>query len=237
MTYRERREAKAERLRGWAAKREATSAATLAAIDARPEAHDIAFNTQPGHIPARARMNRQQEGAWASAAKARDMNSRAAGIEAAAEQAIYSDDHDAVDRLKERIAALEAQRERVKAINAAGRKGKTDSIQPPLTDDERDELARGARFSDGTAGTYPAYVIRNLGGNITRQRERLKSLEHQAIHGKPWKYLYAVKYGGKCCQCGKVIEQGATALYREGELKCFPGYGQPECSAPQTVAS
>lgn len=57
MTYRERREARAERLRGWAEKREKAAEATF-------KSHEIfrgdhAFNTQPGHIPERARVNRE----------------------------------------------------------------------------------------------------------------------------------------------------------------------------------
>ena len=243
MTYRERREAKAERLRTWAAKRVATSSATLAAIHANPVSHDIAFNTQPGHIPARAQMIRQQEGAWASAAKARDMSARADGIEAAADLAIYSDDHDAVDRLTERRAGLEAKRERIKAINTAGRKGKLDALAPPLSDDERKELTIGQRFSTGDGKTYPGYVLRNLAGNITRQRDRIKQLEYDAVHGKPWRFLYSTKYAGTCCQCGKALHAGSKAAYRDGELKCWAEYNYEtmtpgiECSAPETVAS
>ena len=54
MTYRERRERRAERLRGWAEARQARAAATFAAHEVYRS--DYAFNTQPGHIPERARV-------------------------------------------------------------------------------------------------------------------------------------------------------------------------------------
>jgi|SRR3990167_657848 len=113
MTYRERRAAKAERLRGWAEKRAVRAEADL---NSHPEMrHDWAFITQPGHIPERARMNARDDRALASLTKARSMASRASGIEAQLDRAIYDDDPDAIEQLRERIAALEAKREAIKA--------------------------------------------------------------------------------------------------------------------------
>ena len=68
MTYRERRLAKAERLREWAEKRNTKATATL---NSKPGLrHDWAFITQPGHIPERARMNAADDRAHASLKKA-----------------------------------------------------------------------------------------------------------------------------------------------------------------------
>ena len=50
------------------------------------------------------------------------MNSRADELERQADRAIYSDDHDAIEKLTARIAALEAERERIKAVNKAVRR-------------------------------------------------------------------------------------------------------------------
>ena len=112
-TYRERREAKAERLRGWAEKRIERA---NAALNSQPElGHDWAFITQPGHIPERARMNARDDRAMASLSKAASMNGRAAGIEDQLDHAIYDDDPDAIERLRERIAQLEARHEATKA--------------------------------------------------------------------------------------------------------------------------
>lgn len=113
MTYRERREARAERLRGWAATRQQRAAAVFKAGE--PFTSDIAFNTQPGHIPFRARLIAREERAYESTRKAASMESRADGIEAQLDHAIYSDDPDAIERLRERIAELEGERERIKA--------------------------------------------------------------------------------------------------------------------------
>ncbi len=183
MTYRERREAKADRLREWADKRE-HKAGELEARNA-PYRGDIAFNTQPGHIPERARVIRRSEKAYEHANKAREMRRRADGIEAAADRAIYSDDPDAIDALRARIGELEAERDRWKAYNAACRKAGrcTADALACLDDKQRAEmvsLARVAAFQIRANGAAPAYLSSNLSGNINRNRKRLEMLEREA---------------------------------------------------------
>lgn len=178
MTYRERRLAKAERLRGWADKRQVAAEADL---ESQPELrHDWAFITQPGHIPARARMNARDDRAYASLQKAGEMSSRADSIEAAADGAIYSDDEDAIERLEERIAGLEAERDRIKAYNASARKAKANhgdlSI---LTEREQKTLLRAiGTWGDVQCkhGVFPSYHLTNLSGNLNRQKKRLEAL-------------------------------------------------------------
>ena len=122
MTYRERRERKAERLRGWAEKRDAKATALI-----ERDAHyrgDHAFNTQPGHIPERARVIRRTEQAFEHSSKAHEMAGKAAEIERQTDNAIYSDDPDAIEALEAKLAKLEAQREEFKARNATYRKAK-----------------------------------------------------------------------------------------------------------------
>jgi hypothetical protein len=66
---------KADKYEGWAAKRTATATATF-----NHNAHytdDNAFNTQPGHIPERARVNRQNDAAYESLVVARRMEGKA----------------------------------------------------------------------------------------------------------------------------------------------------------------
>lgn len=175
MTTRERKLAKADRLRDWADKRDARAAPVY-----ERAAHyrgDHAFNTQPGHIPERARLIRAEDRAHADSAKARDMRGRAAGIEAQADNAIYSDDPDAIECLEERITDLEAQRERIKTYNASCRKGARDVS---LLDDKQQatlkSIAQVASYQLGKNGSYPAYALSNLGGNITQQKTRLAKL-------------------------------------------------------------
>jgi|TARA_Y100000310_G_scaffold270935_1_gene285012 hypothetical protein len=179
MTYRERREARADRLRGWAGKREAKADGLHAQNE--PYRGDFAFNTQPGHIPERARANRRSEQAHKHTVKAAEMSARADSIDRAADHAIYSDDPDAIDALKTRIAGLEAQRERIKYINATIRKGPgwETRIDPPLSDREKSDLELAPRYilNPGPFKGYPGYHLTNLSGNIGRQRKRLAQLE------------------------------------------------------------
>lgn len=181
MTCRERREARAERLRGWAEKREREANATLNADNARYRG-DHAFNSQPGHIPERARVIARTGRALASLGKAAGMSARADNIERAAEQAIYSDDHDAIERLRERIAGLEAERERIVAYNAACRAaGKCSTEARALLDDAQrrdlDSVVRYAPYQLRKAGQFPAYATSNLTGNIARLNKRLLGME------------------------------------------------------------
>jgi phage shock protein A len=169
MTYRERRLRKAERLNEWADKREDKAEATLKADEVYRQDH--AFNTQPGHIPIRAKVIAREDRAYESLTKASSMRSRAASIEAQAEGAIYSDDPDAIERLEQRIAELEAQRVEIKAKNAAYKK------------EHKDELKALTAFGRDRAMPFPGYVLTNLSGNINRQKKRLAEL--QAKGGRP----------------------------------------------------
>jgi len=167
MTYRDRREAKADRLREWAGKREVSASAVLAAHEIYRG--DTAFNTQPGHIPLRARVIAQDDRAFESLAKAREMSDRADSIEAAAARSIYSDDPDAIERLTEKLARLEAEREQVKFENAAFRKT------------HRAELKLLTPYQRDQAMPHRAYVGTNLSGVISNTRKRLEGLQRQAV--------------------------------------------------------
>ena len=180
MTRRERLERKAERLHGWAAKRETAAAAVFKAGEVYHG--DTAFNTQPGHIPERARLIAREDRAYASHKKAQGMESRAAGIEHALDRSIYSDDPDALESLAARIAELEASRDRMKRINAEIRKGdgwldRLAASGCPITDHEGKHLVDAARFS-GSKG-YPAYALTNIGGNIRRLKERAEEIKRR----------------------------------------------------------
>lgn len=176
MTYRERRERKADRLRGWADKRKVDAAQVFKA--GAPFTGDIAFNTQPGHIPFRAKLIAREDRAFESVRKADSMEARASGIERQLDASIYSDDADAIERLKERLAEYEAKRERIKAYNASCRRGARDFAL--LNEEEKKDIATVARvaaYSLGKKGEMPGYVLTNLGGNITRTRQRIAQLE------------------------------------------------------------
>ena len=161
MTYRERREAKAERLRGWADKRDEKGTASVE--KAKQIADMIPFG-QPilmGHHSQRRhkqdieRINSGFDQGYGNMRKADEFRSRADGIEAAADNAIYSDDPDAIERLEARIAELEAERVAIKA-------------RP-----------------------HASYELSNLSGNIKRNKDRLAHLKSVQEHGERPRWMAA----------------------------------------------
>ena len=167
MTYRDRREARAERLNEWAGKREQNAAAVFKVGE--PYTSDLAFNTQPGHIPFRARLIAREDRAYESLGKAASMRSRADGIEDQMANAIYEDDPDAIEQLRARITRLEAERDAAKAANTTYRKAHRAELKAMDSAYERDQ-----------AVPYPGYHFQNLSGNLSRQRARLARLERAA---------------------------------------------------------
>ena len=182
-TYRERREAQAERLRQWATKRETRAEQAAASVDALTSSIPLGQPILLGHHSQR-RAERDRDRivngtrrVVEHSTKAREFTSRAKNIEAAAEHAIYSDDADAITRLKERIAGLENERDTIKAYNAACRKGTADPATLP--DNLERELANSIRVWGDVqcpGGRFPSYTLRNLSGNISRQKSRLAAL-------------------------------------------------------------
>jgi len=185
MTYRERREARAERLRGWADKREeraqAASETAHQMLDAIPFGQPILV----GHHSERAD-RRYRDRAWnkmgeavESARKAESMAGRVATIESQLDSSIYDDDPDAVERLEERVAALEAERARIVAFNKTCRKGAPD--MSVLDEAQRTEYASlkalHQRFPTlRPDGAFPSYATSNIGGRITKDRQRVEYL-------------------------------------------------------------
>lgn len=186
MTYRERRARRADRLRGWAEKREQKAAASLTAadraLDGIPPGQPIlvGHHSERRHRAALDRFDRKMTAGLEHSAKAREMAGRAAEIDRQADRAIYRDDTDALEQLDARIAALEADRARKKQINAEIRRGAgwAERLNPPLTAAEQRDLEMAARFNN-TIG-YPAYAFTNLSSNIRRQAQRRAALAETA---------------------------------------------------------
>lgn len=187
LTYRERREARAERLRGWAAKREARAASSYETSRARVEQIPLG---EPIH--SRADANRRQkafagmERSFADQRKAEGMRSRAAEIDRQAAASIYSDDPNAPAALRAKIADLEGQVARIKAYNASARKaaksgGTGDrSLLDASQQAEILTIARVTAYNLKPGGGFPAYVLTNLNGNLSRARKRLASLSEES---------------------------------------------------------
>jgi hypothetical protein len=96
-------------------------------------------------------------------------------------RAIDSDDPDAPDKLRAKVADLERQRERMKFINAEYRRcrGNIDAMQ--VGDAEkarvRSLLAHWEPWMGKAFKPFDGYALQNLGANLRRYQERLKSLE------------------------------------------------------------
>lgn len=95
---------------------------------------------------------------------------------------IMSGDADAVERLREKISAAEAEQAKMKAANAAIRKnakaGKTAQVAALVALGYTETMAGQVVAPDsfGNIG-FPSYEMTNGGANIRRMRERLVSLE------------------------------------------------------------
>jgi hypothetical protein len=182
-TYRERREARAQRLEEWATKREAKAETDLARgrqmLDAIPLGQPILTD----HYSARRDRN-YRDRAWravgrssAHADKAKQMRSIAAGIRSAADSAVYSDDSNAVERLRERIAERIAERERIKAYNATCRKGTPDlSVLDERQRATLEFVIRHSPYQLGKGGAFPSYALSNLGATIRKDEKRLETM-------------------------------------------------------------
>jgi hypothetical protein len=190
-TYRERREARAARLREWATKREQRAEQAAGSVDAItsiiPPGQPILLghHSQKRAERDQARIQRGMRNLIDHSDKAREFSGRADNIESAAEHAIYSDDADAIPRLRERIAELESERATIKAHNAACRKGTADpATLPPRLARELASSIRvwGKESRQCAGGRFPSYFLTNLGGNINRNKKRLAELERRAAN-------------------------------------------------------
>lgn len=183
MTYRERRVAKAERLREWADKRETKGNAEL---EQGKQMLDLIPLGQPMLVDHysygadkryRSRATSKLDRGYENVTKAEEFRGRADGIEAAADRAIYSDDPDAVERLEARIADLEAERDRVKRYNVTCRKGAPD--RSILTAEQVRDLESMIRVWGDVqckGGVFPSYHLSGISANISRLRKRLAGL-------------------------------------------------------------
>ena len=178
MTYRDRRLAKADRYREWADKREAKAEAARKRVD--EIAGMIPFG-QPilvGHHSEkkhRRDADRIHDGMVASIEhqrKADEFRRRADEIEKAAARAVYSDDSDAVEKLRQRIAEREEELRLKKAANAACKKGEewTDLPDALLTE----ATSNFRHWPGGTDVPFPN--LKNLSAAIRRDRKRLEGL-------------------------------------------------------------
>lgn len=213
MTRRERLERKAERREEWAQGRAQKATGLLKQNE--PYRGDVAFNTQPGHIPERARAIRRSEKAAEHTEMARHHESKARGLADQLERTIFDDDPDAIEQLTARVEERERTHAHMKAVNAAIRKAR--KMQPDaepaalllvlvndgvVSDGEATELARNfARFSYQGLG-FPSYALTNNSANIRRDRQRIEAIKRQRVQAEETEQaggVYIIKHTPEYC--------------------------------------
>lgn len=184
MTMRERMEHRAELRREWAAKRRGKAAAAFAKADA--VASGIPFG-QPilvgHHSEARHRRdvakidNGMAEGV-ASSAMAVKHEEKAKTIESRLKRTIFSDDADAAENLKKRIADRERVAERMKFVNKAHAKFLKTGVMPEgISEAEADKIRNYKPAYSWEPHPYPPYAMANLRNLIAADRKRLVMIE------------------------------------------------------------
>lgn len=216
LTTRERREARAERLRGWADGREAKAderlSAAHAATDGIPMGQPIlvGHHSQRRHERAIERGDNAMRASIEHSNKAGEMRGRAANIEAQNARAIYSDDPDAIERLTAKIEAAEQARDAMKARNAEYRKA------------HRAELKGLTAYGRDQVLPHPSWQISNATANIGRDRKRLAQLQREAEHGPTLRTITA-RFDGECSECGAALSAGQTIKYTRATGARCPG--------------
>ena len=185
LTYRERRENRVDRRRGWAESRDRKAVGAFEEASLSEDKTGIPFG-QPilvgHHSESRHRKTIERatkkgfEGLEHS--KMRDKHLQAANtIEHQLATSIYSDDPDVVERLTEKITGLEVQRERVKRINKQMRKSGGSQEGLDLTNKEKLDIASAKLTGHDPTKGYPSYHLSGLSGRIKQAKDRLKRLE------------------------------------------------------------
>ena len=94
---------------------------------------------------------------------------------------ISSDDPKALEKLQEKVTALEANQDKMKKANAYYRKHKTMRGYPGISDDSADEADRRIKNSySWEQQPYPSYKLTNNNANIRRIKQRIKELENKS---------------------------------------------------------
>ena len=180
MTRRERAEARLERRREWAAGRAAKAEGLFARGDKFRGDH--AFNTQPGHIPERARVLAAHDRGCEHLKVAAHHEAKALGLERQLATTIFSDDADAVEALRAKAAGLTARRDEAKRLNSWWRRRGTMSGCPGVTDAEAAawDADIPTRYTWERKGPTRPYELTSLSAEIRRCAARIAEIERQS---------------------------------------------------------
>lgn len=186
MTRRERLERKLEKRADWAEGARAKSDAAFATAAKRAEAIPFGQPVLVGHHSEkrdrnyRARIHAGMDRGVAELRKAEVHESKARGLTHALDTSIYSDDPDAQDKLREKIAVLTASRASMKEANAAFRKQGRAGVVALLGEALTAQAFQRASYT-ADAGPFPRYLFANIGAEIRRAQKRLETIEAQRV--------------------------------------------------------
>ena len=191
--YEERKARRIERYRERARAADAEAAARWNSLANRTllgmggEPIKIGHHSEGRHRRLIERAHRDCDRASAAMAKAEHYRAKAAGAER--NRAVSSDDPEALDKLHEKLAALEARQERLKADNKALRKAKVAPDDPEAAEKMKAagvspagivsllSLVRIVRFQVTPHFRHPSYELTNNNANIKRVQRRIAELE------------------------------------------------------------
>ena len=133
-----------------------------------------------GNFPAR-KKEKQNQAAAANLAEWRQIQGLLDKIRGTGRGGISADDPEAVQKLKLKVAGLERDQERMKAVNAYYRKNQTLDGCPGLSADEIEKLkADMARSYRVAPKPYESYVLTNNNAAIRQAKARIEELSKKA---------------------------------------------------------
>jgi hypothetical protein len=177
--FADKRERRIDGLRGAGDRRttegEAIYKQTRAELDAIPFGQPNIMDTVSGRAFARRRekLHERHERSWKLIMEGAELHKRADAAEQ--NRAVFSDDPDAIDKLKAAIAEREEAQEYLKDVNAAARVGDRAKLAELGLDEAKIEKILKPNFA-GRVG-FDAYMLANNNNQIRRLRERIAFLE------------------------------------------------------------
>ena len=186
--YEERREARIERLKGRAA------AHAKASYEESRKAHRAVERIPFGQPNIRGALTgaiKRSQAATERSIREAEVAERAAEAAEAAERntAISSDDPNALDKLRKKLAVMERTRERIKEANKLCRGKDRAAAEAKLREMGVEEESL-AEMLDGRLKGFPSYVLSNLTANIGRVQKRIEAMERLASTPLPegWEF-------------------------------------------------
>mgnify|MGYP001573674106 FL=1 len=224
MTRRERLERKQERRIDWAQSADAKSAAGFARAEriakGIPFGHPIlvGHHSERGHRADLKRIDSGMRAGCENSDKAETHRAKAAGLETALKNTIFSDDPDAIEAINAKADKLDREREQMKAANTAIRKhtkAGADAQRTALVALGFTETAAAGLLSPDFAGRigFPSYALTNNSANARRLRQRIGQIQQRE------KQQQEAETNG-----GLLIKRSAENGYCSVTFAEFPGY-------------